>query len=85
VGASSARESVMSFRNDEQVQVLSDLLNTPEHPEWFTTVVFECPAEVAMSWDLSEVEMRHMEQGFRPGSPNAKNLQRLKEWWKKAQ
>src|SRR5262245_54657268 len=49
VGAGSARESGMSFRNDEELKRLADFFNTGGQ-ERFTTVVFESREAIAMSW-----------------------------------
>lgn len=88
-GAGNARQSVMSFRNDEQVEVLSDFFAWPEdqrdRPPFFTTVVFEQPGKVGMNWYLTELDKLDIRNGFAPGTDAAKtnllNLQNLKAWW----
>lgn len=91
VGAKSAMESVSSFRNDEQVQSLSDYFaRQTDDPDWFTTVVFDCREEVAMNWYLSREEIDHLRRGFKPyrnekgeevEQASAKSLRRLRAWW----
>jgi hypothetical protein len=91
VGAGSALMSIMSFRNDEQVQALNDFFND-ERRDFFTIVVFESKVEIALSWHLTREDIRHVLSGFdsypdpqRPDttmpSENQSSLRRLKEWW----
>jgi hypothetical protein len=88
-GALAARASVTSFRNDEQLQALSDYFNEPGEPgedEFFTTVVFERPGEVGMNWYLSQADQDDIVQGldreFEKGrNPNPGALASLVEWW----
>lgn len=91
VGASNALQSIMSFRNDEQVHVLNDYFND-DRRDFFTTVVFESKVEIALSWHITREEIQHVLSGFdshpdssRPGTPqpseNQISLRRLKEWW----
>jgi hypothetical protein len=78
-GAESARVSVTSFRNDEQLQVLTDAFK-PAGADFFTTVVFERPGSVGMNWYLSETDRHDIVHGLdRP--PNTANLRLLREWW----
>jgi hypothetical protein len=80
-GALKARESVMSFRNDEQLQMLDIMLNDPKRPNFFTTVVFERPGRAAMSWYLSTAEAESITQGM--DSPqNRGAFTELEAWWK---
>ncbi|AGA31318.1 patatin-like phospholipase family protein [Singulisphaera acidiphila] len=60
-GLSTARQWSMSFRNDEQIELLNDIfLENHEmkckNPQFFETVVFECPVEAALNWKLSDRE-----------------------------
>jgi hypothetical protein len=82
-GINSAWQAAMSFHNDLQVQSLSDSLNT-EQREFFTTVVFECPQEIALNWYITTKDRNKIKKGFPgpEGSANANALERLKEWWK---
>jgi hypothetical protein len=79
-GASSAREAVMSFRNDEQVQVLSEHFNAGDDPEFFTTAVFECPGRIALNWYLPEEEKEKVLAGFRDDI-NTRALELVRRWW----
>jgi hypothetical protein len=84
VGASNALQSTMSFRNDELLQVLDDWFNNPDASDVpFTTVVFEFPGEIAMSWYLSDAEIERTLQPFESGSPNERALLRLRAWLKR--
>jgi hypothetical protein len=76
-----ARQAIMSFRNDEQVQVVNDLLNAEPHPPFFTTVVFECPAEVALSWYLTTEERDTIKAGMTT-PVNTARLRLLNDWWR---
>src|SRR5262249_10191125 len=86
-GANAARSSVMSFRNDEQMAILSSLFETNRTAAglpFFTTVVFERPGEVGMNWYLSDDDKQVILGGFEQGAsaiPNLEELDRLKEWW----
>jgi hypothetical protein len=63
----SARESVMSFRNDEQLDALSYDFNDAENrKEFFTTAVFTFPHESAVNWYLSP-ETSEQIKGAWPG------------------
>jgi hypothetical protein len=86
----------MSFRNDEQVEVLSNVINVfPDSPVrgrgFFTTVVFECPKEASLSWAITRQERSDIEKGFDPDQIDPtysrgarRNLERLRmliNWW----
>jgi hypothetical protein len=83
-GASRGLQAIMSFRNDEQLQILNDRFNkgAASSRPFFTTVVFECPEEVAMSWYLSDQEIERAMTGFEAGSANERALVRLRQWFK---
>jgi hypothetical protein len=66
-GISSARQWTMSYRNDEQVELLDELFGEAAGSEFFRTVVFECPIEASLSWNLSVAERQMIENGF--GAP----------------
>ncbi len=70
-GAATARSWTMSFRNDEQVELLDELFNAQETEEdaFFRTVVFECPVEASLSWNLSEEEIVNITAGFGAKDP----------------
>ena len=63
LGMSNARQWTMSFRNDEQVDLM-DLLFDDKSRDLFRTVVFECPIEVSLNWTLSEREKDILQSGF---------------------
>jgi hypothetical protein len=82
-GASEGMQAMMSFRNDELLQTLNDKLNRGDlGTAFFTTVVFQFPGEVAMSWYLSDQEIERAMTGFEPGSANAHALANLRTWFK---
>jgi hypothetical protein len=83
-GVSAARFAVTSFRNDEQLQVLSDWFGEGPgaDPAFFTTVVFERPGRVGMNWYLSDDDAQTIRAGFDgERNPNRRALELLKEWW----
>lgn len=99
-GAETSRRAMMSYRNDEQLEVLSNLLNTKAKGSdrfpgvgFFTTVVFECPKEVSLSWSITAREFQDIMNGFNTdwsdleySEAARKNVQRLDElvdWWSK--
>jgi hypothetical protein len=92
-GATSARESVMSFRNDQQAQLLNEYFNKLPDNQWddhFTTVVFECPVEIAMTWLVTNQEKNRMKDAIESQNDvNQKvvrdSLENLKAWWKRRQ
>ena len=96
-GASAARYSITSFRNDEQVEALSNLIHflkptRPVRPGFYTTVVFECPKEASLSWSVTRQEIRDIRNGFNPNTidpsfsdaarKNVEKLSLLQSWWK---
>jgi hypothetical protein len=52
-GLLSQREWSMSFRNDEQLQVLTDYFDRRVHDLYFTTVAFEYRGDASLSWYLT--------------------------------
>ncbi len=96
-GASAARYSINSFRNDEQIEALSNLIHflKPDRPVragFYTTVVFECPKEASLSWAVTDREATDILDGFSPdkiepgfsegAKKNADRLNQLENWWK---
>jgi hypothetical protein len=83
-GAGAALESMMSYHNDELVQGLSELLNADDE-EFFTTVVFECPEQIALNWYLTPGEQERIKHGLEEktdaGRQNVASLERMKRWW----
>lgn len=56
-----ARESSMSFRNDELLELVQDELNTGE-PCFFTTAIFEFGETAPLSWALTSQEQARLER-----------------------
>jgi hypothetical protein len=54
----SQREWSMSFRNDQQLQVLTDYFDRLAGNLYFTTVAFEYNGDASLSWYLSREEQR---------------------------
>jgi hypothetical protein len=83
MGASQGLQAIMSFRNDEQLQTLSEMFNEAgKVVPFFATVVFEFPGEVAMSWYLSDQEIERAMTGFESGTANDRALRALRTWFK---
>jgi hypothetical protein len=62
-GVSAARQWTMSFRNDEQVELLDEIFQGV-NAQFFRTVVFECPVEASLSWKLGTQETHMITNGF---------------------
>jgi hypothetical protein len=89
-GATAARWSVTSFRNDELVEEVGEALNAfrqEDEPPFFTTVVFERPgSDIGMNWYLTSDDIDTIVNAFdkpedRAKNPNRSALVRLKDWW----
>lgn len=93
-GALAARESVMSFRNDEWIQGLSDYFDQnvdrwfsdPDTDRaFFTTVVFELPRDLGFNWYLTRGDKDSILQVFDddekqpPGSRDTPNRDALEK------
>jgi hypothetical protein len=63
-GFDSARQAVNSFRNDEAISLLSDWFDDHRGTSFFSTFIFENPAEVALSWYMTRKEKMEIEQGM---------------------
>jgi hypothetical protein len=76
-GAYKARSATTSFRNDEQLALLTSSVPSPF---FFTTVIFEFQndGEVALNWQLSEEEITQLGNGIKG---NEGRLNRLVDWW----
>jgi hypothetical protein len=86
-GAGAAYVAVSSFRNDEQVQILSDWFNglparAGDAGPFFTTVVFERPGQTGMNWYLNEDDMKDIRDGMTADPQNQAVLRLLVDWWK---
>lgn len=81
LGMSNARQWTMSFRNDEQVDLLDLLFDDERGRDFFRTVVFECPVEVSLNWTLQQAERETLMSGFgRPGSTPRAELSLIKDY-----
>jgi hypothetical protein len=97
-GFMSARQSITSFRNDEQLEALGNVISEARlkagkenEADFLTSVVFECPKEVSVSWAITRQEAKDIEDGFSPGTidpiynegarRNLERLDRLVRWW----
>ncbi len=81
LGLSSARQWTMSFRNDEQVDLLDLLFDDEKDRNFFRTVVFECPIEVSLNWKLSTREKDVLTRGFgRTGADPREELTQVKDY-----
>jgi hypothetical protein len=73
-GLDKARQSINSFRNDELIVGLDAWFNedvyehqgrtTKPQAPFFTTIVFESPAEVALNWSMTGKEVREILRGM---------------------
>lgn len=80
-GIMNAREAAMSFRNDERVAILSELLNR-NATNFFTTVDFEFSDDAPLSWSLTTDQINRLTENMREsGTNNWKRLQQLSKWW----
>ncbi|MDR3632726.1 MAG: hypothetical protein P4L84_02760 [Isosphaeraceae bacterium] len=81
LGLSSARQWTMSFRNDEQVDLLDLLFDDEKDRSFFRTVVFECPVDVSLNWKLSAREKDVLTNGFgRTGADPRAELAQVKDY-----
>ena len=79
-GIMAARQGVMVFRNDEQIETLDTMFNSSKGEGFFTTVVFECSSTAAMNWYVPEKEVDDIVADLGQDS-NRTKLDRLKRWW----
>jgi hypothetical protein len=56
-GLLAARDSVMLFRNDADLEALTKLADERLHPGFLTTTVFELKGDVSLSWYLTREEI----------------------------
>ncbi len=83
--ALAARESVMGYRNDRQLQTLDVLLNGLYGKDFFTTVLLENPAPVSMSWYVAEEELAQLEEAATHNPEIGRRLDAVKTWLRHAQ
>lgn len=89
-GLMQARRAVMSFRNDQQLEMIADWFeDNADRPSFFQNVTFECPASASLNWFITADEHADILACLEPGregraDTSAMNLERLaalKEWW----
>ena len=81
LGISNARQWTMSFRNDEQVDLLDLLFDDEKSRDFFRTVVFECPVEASLNWQLSAREKEVLSSGLGPAGVDPHvQLGRIKDY-----
>ena len=91
-GLAEAREAVMHYRNDGQVDVLDhyfrDRIKTD--PDFFKTVVFTCDTEIrstdeqqvqTLNWHLPDEEMTEIRNNMISRDQNQIRLKKLTDWW----
>jgi hypothetical protein len=78
IGLTNARQWTMAFRNDEQVDLQDLLFDDERGRDFFRTVVFECPVDVSLNWQLTEREKAILTGGFgRPDAAPREELSRV--------
>jgi hypothetical protein len=76
-GILSARESVMLFRNDGQIEALTHALNTPARRDFLSTTAFEFGGEASLGWRLDPDERDLLlDQATSPGITSKLNAVR---------
>ena len=79
-GVLSAREWSMSFRNDEQLRLLTEYFDETAGDLYFTTVAFEYGGDASLSWYLTKEEQTSIRsQAQRIGS--SPDMNGLLAWW----
>jgi hypothetical protein len=58
------RDRASMYRNDELVDLIDATLNGPAERDFFTTAVFECHKDAALSWMLSKEDSRNIVRSF---------------------
>jgi hypothetical protein len=75
----SARESVMLFRNDAQLEAVTALYREHMAPGFLTTTLFELQGDASLSWYLTDAEIRAIER--QTSSKNiTEKLEAMKRW-----
>ena len=86
-GLAEARQAVMHFRNDGQIDVLNHYFRdrVKNDPDFFKTVIFTCDTEVAatdeqqvetLNWHLSEEEMAQIKKNMTSRNQNQIRLKK---------
>ncbi len=73
-----ARETSMSFRNDELIEMLDTSLRDPLGRARFAEILFEYRGDAPLSWYLTDAHKQDLYAGM-SDPENTKELQRLKE------
>jgi len=92
-GLAEAREAVVHYRNDGQVDVLDHYFQDriKSDPDFFKTVVFTCDTEIrstdeqqveTLNWHLSEEEMAQIKKNMTSRDQNQIRLKKMTAWWR---
>jgi hypothetical protein len=72
MGGVNALEASMSYRNDEQLRVISDLLTKGgSRVDGFTTLVIECPVKAELNWSLTKKEITAIQKAIEGQIPDS--------------
>ena len=58
------RDRSSQYRNDELIDLVDRTLNTSQERDFFTTAVFECHRDAALSWMLSKGDAQNIARSF---------------------
>jgi hypothetical protein len=82
------RDRASMYRNDELLDLVDRVLNTPAERDFFTTAAFECHRDAALSWMLSDEDARNITLSFWRETNHAEmrnNIQRridpIRKWF----
>jgi hypothetical protein len=79
-----ARDWTMSFRNDQQLEVLTEFFDERVANLFFTTAAFEYPGNASLSWYLADHERDSiLREAERLGQ--APVMHELLDWWRERQ
>ncbi|HEV3446614.1 MAG TPA: patatin-like phospholipase family protein [Gemmataceae bacterium] len=93
-GLNNGRQGSSSFRNDGQLELLSQFLRTKLNPDFdpalapphvkrfFTVVTFEFPYQAALSWHLTDDERKQLQEAIHKAPGFQKKIKQLIAWWK---
>src|SRR5271166_6045155 len=92
-GLAEARQAVMHYRNDGQVNVLDHYFRdrVKSDPDFFKTVVFTCDTEIkstdeqqveTLNWHLSDEEMAQIKKNMTSRDQNQIRLKKMTAWWR---
>src|SRR5271157_3920341 len=92
-GIAEARDAIMHYRNDGQVDVLDHYFQDriKSDPDFFKTVVFTCDTEIrstdeqqveTLNWHLSEEEMAQIKKNMTSRNQNQIRLKKMTAWWR---